>query len=128
MLIWAGLPRAVGVEAAAGCAVAAGGQVSRSQMVGRWAVLQHVHRSRVSSRAGARWRTLQATQVCDLYAGTRFILQCPEHAWRHVRAQTLDKNVNCTLCFLDLQVREAYRSKGWALLDVEKVEQCHHEG
>jgi hypothetical protein len=27
-----------------------------------------------------------------------------------------------------LQVRESYRTKGWALLDVEKVEQCHHEG
>jgi hypothetical protein len=25
-------------------------------------------------------------------------------------------------------VREVYRSKGWALLDVEKVEQCRHEG
>lgn len=35
---------------------------------------------------------------------------------------------NFTLFFLALQVREAYRSKGWALLDVEKVEQCHHEG
>jgi hypothetical protein len=26
------------------------------------------------------------------------------------------------------QVRDSYRTKGWALLDVEKVEQCHHEG
>ena len=32
------------------------------------------------------------------------------------------------LCFFPAQVREAYRSKGWALLDVEKIEQCHHEG
>lgn len=31
----------------------------------------------------------------------------------------------CNTC---AQVREAYRTKGWALLDVEKVEQCHHEG
>lgn len=27
-----------------------------------------------------------------------------------------------------LQVRDSYRTKGWALLDVEKIEQCHHEG
>ncbi|KAI7843637.1 hypothetical protein COHA_002876 [Chlorella ohadii] len=31
----------------------------------------------------------------------------------------------CNTC---AEVREAYRSKGWALLDVEKIEQCHHEG
>ncbi|PSC71879.1 Endoplasmic reticulum-Golgi intermediate compartment 3 [Micractinium conductrix] len=31
----------------------------------------------------------------------------------------------CNTC---AEVREAYRTKGWALLDVEKVEQCHHEG
>lgn len=33
--------------------------------------------------------------------------------------------VACPCC---LQVREAYRTKGWALLDTDKVEQCHHEG
>ncbi|EFN54058.1 hypothetical protein CHLNCDRAFT_25376, partial [Chlorella variabilis] len=31
----------------------------------------------------------------------------------------------CNTC---AEVRDAYRTKGWALLDVEKVEQCHHEG
>ncbi|KAI3431420.1 hypothetical protein D9Q98_004473 [Chlorella vulgaris] len=31
----------------------------------------------------------------------------------------------CNTC---AQVREAYRTKGWALLDTEKVEQCMHEG
>ncbi|KAL4431733.1 hypothetical protein ABPG77_002949 [Micractinium sp. CCAP 211/92] len=31
----------------------------------------------------------------------------------------------CNTC---AQVREAYRTKGWALLDTDKVEQCHHEG
>lgn len=31
----------------------------------------------------------------------------------------------CNTC---AEVRDAYRTKGWALLDVEKVEQCHHDG
>ncbi len=26
------------------------------------------------------------------------------------------------------QVREAYRRRGWALLEMDKVEQCHREG
>lgn len=25
-------------------------------------------------------------------------------------------------------MREAYRKRGWALLDMDKVEQCHREG
>ena len=31
-------------------------------------------------------------------------------------------------CCTAVQVRDAYRTKGWALLDIDKVEQCHHEG
>ena len=35
----------------------------------------------------------------------------------------------CTVLYHTVpQVREAYRRRGWALLEMDKVEQCHKEG